>query len=113
VVIDLVMQQVELHDAFAVETHHLGIDDRITFDARRILSDARIAIPPIRPVHRVEAHPSVADVDLQPIAIVLEFVPGHFWLARRNETGRRIARPAAGTTRTRQRLVHTIATLVL
>jgi hypothetical protein len=103
------MQQLELRNAFTVETDHLGVDVRITFDPRRIVSNAWIAIRPIRPVHRVEPHPAVAGVDLQPVAIVLEFVHpagtggwplGYFRLARRNETSRHLPRPAARGTPT-------------
>jgi len=58
------MQGVELRHALAIETDHLGIEDGSALDARRFLDDARIAVGPIGPVHRIEAHPPVADMDL-------------------------------------------------
>ena len=64
VVIAPVMQQVELRNAFTVETDNLGVDDRMTFEPRRILDNALVAIRPIRPVHGVEAPSAVTDVNL-------------------------------------------------
>ena len=43
------MQQLELRNAFTVETDHLGVDDRMTFDLRRIVSNAGIAISQFAP----------------------------------------------------------------
>ena len=58
------MQQVELRNALSVETDNFGVDDRMTFDPRRFLDNAGIAFRPVSPVHRVEAHPAIADVHL-------------------------------------------------
>ena len=58
------MQQVELRHAFAVETDHLSIDDRVTFDPRRFLDNAWITFRPVSPVYRVEAYPAILDVHL-------------------------------------------------
>jgi hypothetical protein len=44
-----------------------------------------VALGPIRGVHGVEVHPPVADMDLQPVAIVLEFM--HPALAMRRLLG--------------------------
>ena len=63
-VIAPVTQQVELRDALTVETDNLGVDDRMTFDPRRLLDNAGIAFRPVSPVHCVEAHPAVTDVNL-------------------------------------------------
>ena len=63
-VIASVMEQVELCNAFAVETDDFGVDDRMTFDQRRFLNNAGIAFRPVGPVHCVEAHPAIMDVHL-------------------------------------------------
>ena len=85
----------------------LGVEDGGAFDPRRFLDDARIALGPVGGVHGVEPHPPVADVDLQPIAVVLEFVRpagtarrllGDGRTARMDEGGRRVIRPAARVT---------------
>jgi hypothetical protein len=65
------MQGVELRHALVIEIDHLGIEDGSTLDECGLLDDARIAAGPVGPVHRVEAHPPVADMDLQPITVVL------------------------------------------
>ena len=52
----------------------------------------------------IEPHPTIADVDLQPIAVVLQLVHpartswgllGDDWLARMNENGARVDWPGA------------------
>ena len=53
---------------------HLGIHNSTAFEARGILHNAGIAFGPIGPVHGVEPHTGIADVDLQPIAVVLQLV---------------------------------------
>src|SRR6516225_6939670 len=68
------MQGIKLRHALVIETDHLGIKDGSALDARRFLDDARIAIGPIGPVHRIEPHQPVADIDLQPITIMLQFM---------------------------------------
>ena len=64
VVIAPVVEQVELRDAFAVETDDLGVDDRMTLDPRRLLDNAGVTFRPVSPIHRIEAYPAVADVHL-------------------------------------------------
>jgi len=62
---------------------------------------------PVGPVHGVEPYPAIADMDLQPVAVMLQLVHparpgggllGDDWPARMNESGRRIFRPAARAT---------------
>jgi hypothetical protein len=36
--------------------------------------DARIAFRPVGSVDRVQTHPTIADMDLQPIPVMLQFV---------------------------------------
>ena len=59
---------------------------------------------PVGPVHGVEPYPAIADMDLQPVAVMLQLVhparPGGWlfgddWPARMNESGRRIDWSAA------------------
>ena len=68
------MQGIELRHTPVIETDHLGIKDGSTLDARSFLDNARITVRPIAAIHRVESHPPVADMDLQPIAVMLEFM---------------------------------------
>ena len=60
------MQGIELRHVLVIETDHLAIKDGSALDARGLLDDARVAVSPIGPVHRIEPHPPIADVDLQP-----------------------------------------------
>ena len=98
VVIASVMQQVELRNAFTVETDHLCIDDRMTFDPRRFLDNAGIAFRPVGPVHRVEVYSAVADMNLKAVAVMLHLMHptsaarwsgGNRRTAGQNETGGR------------------------
>ena len=68
------MQQVELRNALTVETDHFCVDDRMTFDPRRFLDNAGIAFRPVGPVHRVQPYPSVADMNLKAVAVMLQLV---------------------------------------
>ena len=85
-----------------------GVNNQWCTETRRFLHDTRISLRPIIPIHRIEPHAVIADVNLQPIAIVLEFVHparasgglvGDGRPTRMNETGRRIDRPPERTTR--------------
>jgi len=64
------MQGVELRHTLVIETDHLGIENGRLLDARSFLNEM-VAVGPVGTVHRVKPHPPVADMDLQPIAIVL------------------------------------------
>ena len=108
-VVDPTMQRVEVRNPVRPDPDNLSVKNCGALDMGRSIDDQRIALRPIRPVHRVEPHPAVAGVDLQPVAIVLEFVHpagtggwplGYFRLARRNETSRHLPRPAARGTPT-------------
>ena len=68
------MQCIEIRNSLFVETDHLGIYNSTAFEARGILHNAGIAFGPIGPVHGVEPHTGIADVDLQPIAVALQLV---------------------------------------
>src|SRR3974377_2407037 len=56
------MQGIELRHALVIETDYLGIENGSALDARRLFDDARVAVGPIGPVHRVET------LDLQRLA---------------------------------------------
>lgn len=64
------VQGIEIRNAFGIETDNFGINNQGLTEPSRFLDNAWIALSPIRAVHGVEPHSSVADVDLQPIAIV-------------------------------------------
>ena len=61
-------------NTFAIGADTLRIHDRGHIDSRRFLHDQGITIAPIVSINRVELHPTVADMDLQPVAVVLQFV---------------------------------------
>jgi hypothetical protein len=80
------------------ETNDLGIHDRAAFDASSFLYNARVALRPVRAIHREQAHPTVADMDAAD-SVVFQFVSparsswrplGNDWLAGMNESGRRV-----------------------
>src|SRR4029453_13706877 len=84
-------------NALTVGADYLGIHDRGHIESRRFLHDQRIAVAPVVSIDRVEPHPTVADVDLQPVPVVLQLMRptrsggrllGDDWLARMNESGR-------------------------
>ena len=68
------MQGVEIGSTLIVETNHLGIHNRAAFDTRRFPHNAGIALRPVGSVHGVEPNAAIADMDLQPIAVVLQLV---------------------------------------
>jgi len=85
-------------------TDYLGVDDRMTFDPRRFLNNARITFRPVSGVHCVEFHSAIADVNLEPVAVMLQLMHpactarwprGDRRTAGQNETGRPIPGPAA------------------
>ena len=59
---DFGKQGIELRHAFVIEADHLGIENGNALDARRFLDDARVAVSPVGPVHRIETHPPIADM---------------------------------------------------
>src|SRR5262249_49613173 len=68
------VQHVEIGCALLDETNDLGIHDRTAFDASRFLHDTGIAFGPIISVHREQSHTTVTDMDLQPIAVMLQLM---------------------------------------
>src|SRR3974390_376913 len=105
------MQGIELRHAFVIETDHLGIENGNALDARRFLDDARVAVSPVGPVHRIETHPPIAEMDLQPIAVMLEFMRpagalrgllGDSWTTWMDEVSRDALRPPTRGTHTPQ-----------
>jgi len=68
------MQDVEIRYAFVRKTDNLGINNQGFRKAGRFLDNPRIARRPVRPVLGVEPHSSIANVNLQPIAVMLQLV---------------------------------------
>src|SRR6516162_975650 len=105
----------ELRHALVVETDHFGVENGRAFDMRCFLRDARVAIRPIAGIHCVEPHPPISDMDLQPVAVMLQFMRpagarrgllGDGRPARTDESGRRVLGPAARDTHTPQHERH-------
>jgi hypothetical protein len=69
------MQRIENGHSVRVQPDNLGVDNRgALYYASRVPENQRITLRPICTVDCVEPHPSVvAHMDLQPIAIVLQF----------------------------------------
>jgi hypothetical protein len=93
------MEGIKNGHAIRIQPDDLGINDRRTFNATRVPDDQRVALRPVSAVDCVEAHPPIANMDLEPIAVMLQFVrptrPGGWllgddWLTRMNESGRRV-----------------------
>ena len=102
------VQGIELRRAFLIKTDDLGIQNGGALDAACFLDNARIAVGPVVAVHREQPHPTIADVDLQPVAVMFQLV--HPTRANRgalgndrttgvDETGRRVERLPARVTR--------------
>jgi hypothetical protein len=64
------MQGVEIRHTIRTNPNDLGIDDCGPVDPRSTLDNQRIAFRPVGTVHRVEPNPTIANMDLQPIAVV-------------------------------------------
>src|SRR5262245_29704621 len=98
------MQRIENSHSVRVQPDNLGVDNRGAFYASRVPDNQRITLRPLSAVDGVEAHPPISNMDLEPIAIVLQFVRparsrrrllGGDWLTRMDESGWRIKGPAA------------------
>ena len=93
------MQCIENGHSFRIQPDHLGVDNRGAFYASRVPNNQRITLRPVRAIDGVKPHPTVADMDLQPIPIMLQLMRptrpggrlfGDDWLARMNESGWRV-----------------------
>src|SRR5262245_23706466 len=110
------MQGVEICNALCRQVNDLGVNYQRRTKACRFLHDPRKALRPIISVHRVEAHATIPHMNLQAVAIVLEFVQPVWpagralgddwltwmnkdWLTWMNKTGRHIDWPPAWVTR--------------
>ena len=62
------------HYAAFTATDDLSIENRIAIDTRRFFDNTRIAFGPIISVHREQTHPTIAHMDLQPIAVMLQLM---------------------------------------
>src|SRR5262245_15201283 len=68
------MQGVEICNALGRQVNDLGVNYQRRTKACRFLHDPRKALRPIISVHRVKAHATIPHMNLQAVAIVLEFV---------------------------------------
>ena len=68
------MQGVEIRNAFGRQVDNLGVNNQRRTKPGRLLHNARIALGPVSPVHRVKANAVLADMDLQPVAVVLQLM---------------------------------------
>ena len=66
--------RVEDSHSFGIQPDHLRVDNRGAVYASRVPDDQRIAFRPVGSVHGVEAHPAIPDMDLQPVAVMLQLV---------------------------------------
>ena len=74
-IVDAGMQRVEVANAVLIGTAALRIYDRLLDrQSRGVLDNPRIAVAPIDPGSGEQAHPSIADMDLQPVSIMLDFM---------------------------------------
>src|SRR5262245_57902362 len=91
-------------NTLTVRANNFRVHDRSHVDSGRFLHDQGITLRPVSAIHREEPHASIANVDLEPVSIMLQFVHptrtagrllGDSRKARMNESGRRIEWPAA------------------
>ena len=68
------VQGVEIRNAFGRQVNNLGINNQRLTEPSCFLYNTRIAFDPVSPVHRVKANAILADMDLKPIAVVLQLV---------------------------------------
>ena len=73
VIVDAAVQGIKISHPVLAGANHLGIENSRALKPVGFVNDERIAPCPVSAIHHVEAHPSVADVNLQPIAVVFEF----------------------------------------
>src|SRR5690349_6320920 len=97
--IDLAMQSVEVRNAIGRQMNNLGVNNQRLTQERRFLHNARIAFGPVVSVHRIQTHATIADVYLQPVAVMLQLVQptrtggwplGDHRLTRMNESSGRV-----------------------
>jgi hypothetical protein len=88
-----------LSSPIRIQPDHLRVDNCGAVNAACVPDDQRISLGPVGSGDRVGPHPTIADMDLQPIAVMLQFMRparagwgllGDDWLARMNESGRRV-----------------------
>jgi hypothetical protein len=68
------VQHVEIGNALLDETNNLGVHDCAAFDASSFLYNARLTLRPVGTIHHEKSHATVANADLQPIAVMLQLV---------------------------------------
>jgi hypothetical protein len=98
-IFDPTMQGIENRHSIRVQPNHFSIEDNRAIDLAGGLDDQRVAFRPVRTVDRIETHPSIADADLQSVAVMLQLMRpawpgwgllGDDWLTRMNESGGRV-----------------------
>jgi hypothetical protein len=98
-IITSIVKHLKSWNTLSVGANNFRIHDRGHVDPQSFLNDQGIAVAPIVSIDRVELHPTIADMDLQPIAVMLQLVRpacsswgllGDDWLARMDESGGRV-----------------------
>ena len=76
-VIAPVVKHLKSRNALAIGANNLRIHNSSHVNSRGFLYDQRIALRPVRAIHCVKPHPSIANMDLQLIAVMLQLMcPG-------------------------------------
>ena len=68
------MQRVEDGHSFGIQPDHLRVDNRGAVYTSRVPDDQRIAFRPVGAIDLVELNPAIADMDLKPVAVVLQLM---------------------------------------
>src|SRR5262249_32927956 len=93
------VQSVEIRNAIGRQVNNLGVDNQRRSEPSGFFHNARIAFGPIISIYCVEPHPSVAHMNLEAIAVMLQLVRparstrwllGDDWLTRMNESSGRV-----------------------
>ena len=68
------MQRIENGHSIRVQPDYLGVDNRRAFYASRVPDNQRITLRPVCAIDCVEPHPAIANMNFQPIAVMLQLV---------------------------------------
>ena len=93
------VQHIEIGNALLDETTTSASMTALLLMRAGSFYNARVTLRPVGTIHREKSHATVANVDLQPIAVMLQLVRptrphrillGDDWLAGMDESGRRV-----------------------
>ena len=74
VIVRAIMQKFKIRRSIFARTNDFRIDNRGTVQPTGLHAYERVAGGPVSTVHRVETHASIANMDLQAIAVVLQLM---------------------------------------